>query len=333
MIRRILVVVLLLQALTVVGAQAHALDPGYLDLQQMTGNTWRVYWRKPNVRGQPMEIDAALPESCTPRTGPEPTFDGRAWITTWIATCPDGIAGAEISIPGLPAQRTDVLVRLQRLELSPVTARLTPDAPAFRVPEKQTMLEVLASYGKLGIEHILSGWDHLLFVFALLVLIADFPRLVGAITAFTVAHSITLALAALGHLSIPGPPVEATIALSIIFLATEILKHHDGELRLSERYPWVVSFSFGLLHGLGFAGALKDIGLPEGEVPAALFAFNLGVETGQLLFVAAVLGLSWLIGRIGSGQVLLRRPALLPPLGYAIGGVSTFWFVQRIVAF
>ncbi len=317
-------------------ASGHALEPGYLDLRQLTPESWQVFWRKPDVNGAPMAIDVELPEPCSPRSAPEPSFDGAAWITAWVATCPDGIAGGTISIPGLNAQRTDVLLRIHPLEQDPSTIRMTPAKPAHELVLDLSGGAVFASYLGLGFEHILEGWDHLLFVFALLVLIRDPWRLVGAITAFTIAHSITLALAALGHVSVPGPPVEACIALSIVFLAVEMLKHEDGKQRLSERFPWIVSFSFGLLHGLGFAGALTEIGLPQGDIPMALLAFNVGVELGQLAFVAGVLAVFLLLRAVMPALARQARHAGSPGtavVGYAIGGVAMFWLVERVMAF
>lgn len=317
-------------------ATPHALEPGYLDLRQLTDETWQVFWRKPDVDGAPMAIDALLPDGCRPARAEAPHFDGSAWIAGWIAECPGGLEGTSLSIPGLSAQNTDVLLRWQSLGEPPSTARLTPDAAEFRFPETLSTGAVFASYLGLGFEHILEGWDHLLFVFALLVLIRDPWRLVGAVTAFTVAHSITLALAALGHISVPGPPVEACIALSIVFLAVEILKREDGKIRLSERAPWLVSFSFGLLHGLGFAGALAEIGLPQGDIPAALLAFNLGVELGQLVFVAAVMS-AFLVLRAVLPEIIRRARAATAPAnqiaGYMIGSVATFWLVERVSGF
>jgi hydrogenase/urease accessory protein HupE len=319
-----------------VSVNAHALEPGYLDLRQLTAETWQVFWRKPDVQGAPMAIKAQLPPGCTPDQGVAPTFDGAAWVSGWVADCSGGLVGREITIDGLSAQRTDVLLRLHPLDHSPTTVRLTPDAPAHFVLAEPTTGEVFLSYLVLGFEHILEGLDHLLFVFALMVLIRDFWRLVTAITAFTIAHSITLALAALGHLSVPGPPVEAIIALSIVFLAVEILKHEDGQVRLSERFPWIVSFSFGLLHGLGFAGALTEIGLPQSDIPAALLAFNLGVESGQLFFVGIVLSLFWLARIVLPYPVRSFRKAhssMSNLTGYGIGGMATFWLVQRVAGF
>ncbi len=209
---------LLFLLLPVQTAHGHALEPGFLDLKQQSETVWRVFWRVPDVQGAPMTITVALPETCAQSQMPQQVFDGAAWIAAWRVTCPTGLSGSPISIPGLDRQQTDVLVRLQRVEGSTETHRLTSKVTAFHVPEQVSGFSMVFSYFGLGFEHILAGWDHLLFVFALLILIKDLRRLVFAITAFTVAHSITLALAALGHITVPGPPVEAIIALSIVFL-------------------------------------------------------------------------------------------------------------------
>lgn len=317
-------------------AHGHALEPGFLDIRQIAPESFRIFWRKPDVNGAPMSIDAVLPDTCTPSRGNTPQFDGSAWVSAWVAECPGGLRGRLLRVEGLESQRTDVLLSLQFLDRSATTHRLTPEATGYEIPEELSTWGVFTSYFQLGFEHILEGLDHLLFVFALLVLIRDPWRLLGAITAFTLAHSITLALASLGFLSVPGPPVEATIALSIVFLAVEILKREQGAERMSERYPWVVSFTFGLLHGLGFAGALNEIGLPEGDIPAALLAFNLGVEAGQIAFVAVIL-MALLFLRMALPRLLqaARAPHSVTTnvMGYAIGCVATVWLAQRVAAF
>ncbi|SLN64268.1 HupE / UreJ protein [Pseudoruegeria aquimaris] len=314
----------------------HALQPGYLEVQALGDDDYRAFWRRPDVQGRPMEIDALLPEACTLRRGPEPRFDGAGWVTQWITACPGGLAGGEIRIEGLEATRTDVLVRYEIAPGQGEAQRLTAKEPAFAVPRAPGAREVLVSYFGLGVEHILEGLDHLLFVFALLLLIRDRWRLLGAVTAFTVAHSFTLAAAALGWLIVPGPPVEAIIALSIMFLAAEVLKRGDGPARLSERFPWMVCFGFGLLHGLGFGSALLEIGLPQQEIWLALLAFNLGVEAGQILFILVVLSVGWLLARIL--PVLLDKATLIGAtitraVPYAVGGLAAFWFVERLAAF
>lgn len=319
-------------------AQAHALDPGFLSIQKISGDTWRVFWRKPDVKGIPMDIDAVLGATCSPARGEAPRFDGRAWVSEWLTTCPGGLTGSRIVIEGLPDTSTDTLIRIEDGETwpSPLTVRATPSEPFFDVPKDLSTTNVFFNYVALGFEHILEGYDHLTFVFALLVLIQSPLRLIGAITAFTVAHSLTLAAATLGVLNVPSPPVEAVIALSIILLAVEILRRGRVDNQLAERFPWVVSFLFGLLHGLGFAGALSEIGLPASDIPVALLAFNVGVEAGQLTFVFSVLALYGALRFIWPKAMHLLRAPGAPGtlvLGYGIGAVSVFWLVERVMVF
>lgn len=323
-------------AVTMQSASAHALDPGYLELRQLEQDIWQVFWRKPDVKGEPMAIEAVLPNTCAAPSGPPPNFDGSAWVSSWITDCKGGLAGQVVAIEGLSAQRTDVLLSIYALGQPAETLRLTPLETSVEIDDVPTMFGVFTSYFALGFEHILEGWDHLLFVFALLLLIRDKWRLVGAVTAFTIAHSLTLALAALGHISIPGPPVEAVIAMSIVFLAVEVLKYQQGQDRLSVRFPWMIAFGFGLLHGLGFAGALQDIGLPASEVPTALVAFNLGVEAGQLTFIMGVLICVAILRFLSTQRHWLRLPSRsvsTTVLAYPVGLVATFWLVERLYAF
>lgn len=336
---RTLIVVIATLVAAWIGSQAvraHALDPGYLELQLLGGETWRVFWRKPDVAGRPMPISVALPENCVTRNPPDPVFDGGAWRAHWVTECPGGLPGGTIAIPGLAATQTDVLVRYELVQGEGEVQRLTPGEDSFVVPADPGFFDVLTSYFALGVEHILEGFDHLLFVFALLLLIADRWKLVGAVTAFTVAHSITMAAATFELLTLPAPPVEAVIALSIMFLASELLQREGDGARLTERYPWIVSFSFGLLHGFGFAGALLEIGLPKGDIPLALLSFNLGVEAGQLLFIAVVLVTAALVARLVPAVIeAFRTPkkAGSTALAYGIGGLSSYWFVERITGF
>ena len=325
--------VLMLACLAVFWASlthAHALQPGYLELRALDETTWNVFWRKPDVQGRPMEIDAVLPENCSQRRGPEPQFDGAGWSSRWITTCTTGLTGGVIAIEGLENTRTDVLVRYELEPGQGQAWRLVPGTPAFLIPEAPGLREVLVSYTFLGVEHILLGLDHLLFVLALVMLIRNLRTLIGAITAFTLSHSLTLGAAATGFLNIPGPPVEAIIALSIAFLASEILQRDPAQPRLSERAPWVVSFGFGLIHGLGFGGALSEIGLPQQEIVPALLAFNIGVELGQILFILVCLTVFSLFRRTVT-------PSRLKPLqtvcAYGIGGVAAFWFFERLAGF
>ncbi|WP_254430461.1 MULTISPECIES: HupE/UreJ family protein [unclassified Ruegeria] len=335
--RHLLVLITMLSALLFpVTGNAHALEPGYLEISQETEADWYVFWRKPDVRGAPMDIHVKLPGNCQSPTLDAPVFDGRAWTQAWRITCAEDLRGNTILIDGLDEQRTDVLFRVGYLGAqTTATFRLTPDAPAVTLPAQQGLLQTLWQYGVLGFEHILEGWDHLLFVFALLVLIRNLRQLIWAVTAFTLAHSITLGLATFGVLNVPGPPVEAVIALSIVFLATEVLRSNNRQKTLTSRFPWVISFGFGLLHGLGFAGALNEIGLPEQDIPAALLAFNLGVEAGQLTFIFAVLSVFLTLQKIVQtiwGWSLVQG-TWRRFLGYPIGCIATFWLAERLAGF
>jgi hypothetical protein len=328
--------VLLAAALAGAQAGAHALEPGFLELRALDAERWRVTWRKPDVGGRPMPIEAVLPEICAPNRPPPARFDGRAWSANWLARCPGGLAGGTIAIEGLDATRTDVLVRY---ELSPGAGqamRLMPGMSAFVVPAVPGPWAIFGSYGALGVDHILQGVDHLLFVFALLLLIPDRRRLIGAVTAFTVAHSVSLGAAALGWIVVPAPPVEVVVALSIAFLAAEMVKPEAARDRVSARWPWSVAFGFGLLHGLGFARALLEVGLPAGDVPLALLAFNIGVEIGQLMFIAVVLLAGMLLRRLYPRLMALAVVPGGPGLratGYAVGTLAAFWVIERVAAF
>jgi hydrogenase/urease accessory protein HupE len=256
-----------------------------------------------------------------------------AFTERWTVKRAGGLTGGTIHIAGLTATMTDVLVRLERRDGTTQVTRLTPSAPSFVVEAAPRAMQVAATYLILGVEHILLGIDHLLFVLALLILVKGTRRLLATVTAFTVAHSLTLAGATLGFVHMPGPPVEAAIALSIVFVAAEIVHSGQGMKGLTERFPWIVAFTFGLLHGFGFASALSEVGLPQTAIPVALLFFNVGVEIGQLLFIAFVFAV------IATARQVMRRFAVSQPTWtwrvppYAIGSVAAFWAVQRIVAF
>ena len=238
------------------------------------------------------------------------------------------LTGKTIVIDGLSALQIDVLLHIQLQDGTTHSAILRPGSPGYTIPLKASKGEVAGSYWRMGLIHILEGVDHLLFVLALLLIVPGFKLLLKAVTAFTVAHSITLAAATLGVVHVPSAPTEAVISLSIMFLAAEIIRKHNGETGLTERYPWIIAFIFGLFHGLGFAGALSEIGVPQHEVPLALLMFNVGVETGQILFLAVAAGI----------LAVLRRIRLPNPQGswrlmpYSIGSIAAFWTVQRVIS-
>ncbi len=351
-------IVLVLLFVGVPSAQAHAFTPGYLEINVQADGTAQVVWKVPLVRGRRMNITPVLPESCEAIT-PTATYTlSNAVLERWTVDCgATGLTGQTIKIDGLEATSTDVLVRIQFADGHTTTMRLRPDETSFVVPETLSGLAVAKTYLQLGFEHILLGFDHLLFVLTLLIIrlgvapIVDkgtavigaeggpaatkawqrrrIWRLLLTLTAFTIAHSITLAVSVLGYVDLPSAPIEAIIALSIVFVGAEIIYSREGRPSLIERQPWLVAFIFGLLHGLGFAGALSEIGLPEGAIPMALFSFNVGVELGQVAFDAAALLLLWGVSRL---RIPWPRWAWrVPP--YAIGSVAAFWCVQRVAAF
>ena len=314
-------------------APGHALEPGYLELRQINESLYAVVWKKPSSEGAPMAIAVSLPEQCDPRTEGQLVWDGRAYYARWTATCAGGLEGGTLQIAGLEQTSTDVLVRFDFTDGVTGTHRLTPTDTSFVVPKQPDRLEVVRTYFGFGVEHILLGIDHLLFVLALLLLVKGVRRIVATVTAFTLAHSITLAGATLGWVHMPGPPIEAAIALSIAFVAAEILHSRQGRPGLAERYPWIVAFTFGLLHGFGFAGALAQVGLPQTEIPMALLFFNVGVEVGQLLFISAVFATFWLMHRI-TRRINVPQVTWASALpAYVIGSLAIFWVLQRTAGF
>jgi hydrogenase/urease accessory protein HupE len=319
-------------------AQAHEVRPGYLQVRQVGTDEFDVTWKVPASGEYRLSLYVRLPEGCqgNPTQG---SFVGGAFVEGWRAKCAGGLVGKTIAIDGLSATRTDVLARVERLDGTTQTVRLTPEQVSFEVTAAPSGVEVAKTYFVLGVEHILSGVDHLLFVLGLLFLVGSWRRLVATVTAFTVAHSITLAAATLGWVHVPQAPVEATIALSVMFVAAEVLHGAQGHPGLAARAPWIVAFVFGLLHGFGFAGALSQIGLPEKDIPLALLFFNVGVEAGQLMFIAAVVLVLSVATRLVRGrggrehgpwhsETLIRTP-----VAYVVGSVAAFWVVQRVVAF
>ncbi len=322
-----LVFISLVSVCAVPAAQAHEVRPGYLELRQSGAETYDVLWKVPAKGDRRLALYVRLPDTCR-ETEPVSRFTGGAYIERWRATCEGGLAERNIAIDGLSGTRTDVLARVQRLDGTGQTVRLTPDSDAFTVTDSPGFVSVAKSYFGLGVEHILFGIDHLLFVLALLFLVRGWRRLIVTITAFTVAHSLTLAAATLGWVHVPTAPVEAAIALSIVFVAVEIIRGRQGRPGLAERKPWMIAFLFGLLHGFGFASALSETGLPETAIPLALLFFNLGVEAGQIAFVAAAVLAAWAVRSAG-----LSWPRRCEPIPvYAIGTIAMYWTIDRTMA-
>jgi hydrogenase/urease accessory protein HupE len=321
-----LVLALLLTCLLPNVTASHELRPGFLEIKQTGADTYDLRFKVPARDDMRLALYARLPVECAEEGPLRTELAGNAILERLSVRCPGGLAGRQVSVDGLSSTFTDVVVRVESVDGSLQTARLTPDSPAFMVAAAPTWMDTARTYFLLGVEHILLGIDHLLFVLALLLLVRDTWMLVKVITAFTVAHSITLAVAALGWAQIPQAPIEAVIALSIMFVAAETVRQKRNESDLACKAPWIVAFAFGLLHGFGFGGALKEIGLPQSDVPLALFTFNLGVEAGQLLFVFVVLGLKALIDR----TLMVEAPWARAVAGYGIGSLAAVWFVQRI---
>lgn len=326
---RALLLLLLLVAL-VPDAYGHEVRPAYLQLRQTGADTYDVLWKVP-TRGDDMRLGlyVELPAGCVNLSEPRGVFAAGSFTERWSVKRAGGLTGGTIHIAGLAATMTDVLVRLARLDGTTQVVRLTPSAPSFAVEASPRRLDVARTYLVLGIEHILTGVDHLLFVTALLLLVSGFGRLVKTISAFTLSHSVTLSLATLGYVHVPPAPVEAVIALSILFVACEIVRNPQTPLSLAQRQPWLVAFTFGLLHGLGFAGGLSAVGLPAGHIPLALGLFSVGVEIGHFSFVGVVLAAIVAVRRWN-----ITLPAWTRALpAYAIGSIAAFWVIQRIAAF
>ncbi len=311
-------------------AAAHEVRPGYLELREASPTRFDVFWKVP-ARGENerLGIRPAFPGGCTVTADTRGAFLADAWIERGAVECASGLDGGVVTIAGLEATGTDVLVRVVRADGSTQVVQLAPADRSFVVTPSPGAAGVALAYLRLGVEHILLGVDHLLFVFALLILVRGGRRLFATVTAFTVAHSVTLAAATLGLVHVPPMPVEAVIALSIVFVAIEIVHAQQGRHGLTARRPWIVAFAFGLLHGLGFAGALSEVGLPPGDVPLALLFFNVGVEVGQLAFIAAVFAVWVPIRRLRAAWPAwtVRVPA------YAIGTIAAYWTIERVSRF
>lgn len=323
------VLVLAWLVVLVAGASAHEVRPAYLELRQTGAEIYDVLWKVPG-QGENLRfgLSVELPAGCTNVGEPNGSMVNGAYSERWTARCAGGLTGGTIHIAGLSATVTDVLARLGRLDGTTQVARLTPSSPSFVVEAAPHPLDVARAYLMLGIDHILRGVDHLLFLLGLLLLVRDRRMLVKTITAFTVAHSITLALATLGYVHVPSAPLNAAIALSILFVGVEVVRSWRGETSLALRHPWLVAFLFGLLHGIGFASGLVSLGLPQSDIPLALLMFNIGVEIGQLLFVAGILLLQRAFRLM---EIRWPRPLQCLP-AYVLGTSAAYWTIDRIVA-
>jgi hydrogenase/urease accessory protein HupE len=316
----------LLLAMVAAPALADELRPGSVQIVEVARGSWDLSWKQPLAGpGTIALVVPELPASCAFTAPPGHRAAPLALIGHANARCQAPLSGQRIAWQGVTG-RGDALLRVVPLGRPVQTFRLTAENPSAIIAAKPSRFQVLRTYFVLGVTHILGGWDHLLFVIALVLLVARVWPVVRAATAFTLAHSLTLAAVTLGFAGLPQRPVEATIALSIVFLAVELARGSSAET-LTRRLPWLVAFAFGLVHGFGFAGALREIGLPEGEVPAALVSFNLGVEAGQLAVIAAVLAIRALLNRIAPA----RASQLIHAASYAIGITGSYWLLDRVI--
>jgi hydrogenase/urease accessory protein HupE len=330
----LLLVILTLLPSGTVAVRADEFKPGYLQLTQLDAERYDVLWKIPAIdESTTLKVKPRFPDGTEALTDVRSTFSRGITVQRWRIRVPQGLDGKAISFSQLSETRIDVLARLVRLDGTVQLERILPARARFVVKSSPGPLEVVTTYSILGIEHILFGFDHLLFVLALILLVKGRRRLLFTITAFTAAHSLTLAGATLGWVHIPGPPVEASIALSIVFVASEIVHTRQGRASVTQKYPWVVAFTFGLLHGFGFARALAEVGLPASSIPIALLFFNVGVETGQLLFVGAVVAAIAVGRRVGARLRMPQPPWLWRIAPYAIGALASFWLVERVAAF
>ena len=308
------------------GVQAHEMRPAYLEIRESAVDVYDVVWKVP-ARGINERFGLYLRFADDVETVGDPitAFMAGSHIERKQVTRTGGLTGTTITIDGLAGTFTDVLLRIERLDGTSVTRRMTPVQPSYLVEARPGILRMAWNYTVVGMEHILVGIDHLLFVLGLMLIVKDRWTLVKTITSFTVAHSITLAIATLGFASAPLPPLNAAIALSILFLGPEIVRSWRGESSLTIRYPWIVAFVFGLLHGFGFASGLTTTGMPASEVPLSLLLFNVGVELGQLSFVFLALALAWSFRTLE-----VRWPKWVEAMpGYAVGSLGAFWTIER----
>jgi hydrogenase/urease accessory protein HupE len=308
-------------------SSAHPLAPALLELTERNGGEVDVLWKRSSLSVPGSNIQPIVPENCPSKAQPTYEEQGVAVLVRWTIDCGDqGLVGQPVRIDGLGPAKIDTLVRIELSDGRKIQRVLRRSEPSMIVPAKASRWNVFADYLSIGFEHILSGPDHLLFVLGLFLLCAATRSLIQTITSFTVGHSVTLSLAALGYAQFSPGPIEFLIAASVLLLAVELARDESKET-LMRRHPWPIALLFGLLHGMGFAGALREIGLPQGEIPMALFSFNVGIELGQLVFVIGLVVVSATLTRIELPIPLPRRLAI-----YGMGSMAAFWTFERIAA-
>ena len=308
---------------------ADEIRPAFLELTQKSDTSYKVLWKKPSQgeASSALKIEVLFPSSTKTKGIKQISQTRSAILETYVIEDKNTLINKTITIKGLETTSSDVLVRIHYLDGETEFIRVLPESPQFSLSHESGFVNMASTYFILGVEHILEGFDHLLFVLALLLLVGNIRVLIWTITAFTLAHTITLMLASLDMIHLSSKAVEATIALSIIFVAAEVVYTMRGKIHLSKKYPWLIAFGFGLIHGLGFASAIKEIGLPQTEIVPSLIFFNIGVEVGQLIFISCVLLMIWL------GRKFLETYGYRIKMitAYAIGITATLWFLERVV--
>lgn len=318
----VLVWVMLFASLASASANAHPLAPALLELKESISGAVEVLWKRSSKSAPGSDIQPVLPEDCPTLSQPRFENRGGAVLVRWTIDCGErGLVGRVVRIDGLGLAKIDTLVRIELSDGRQIQRVLRRSEPSMIVPARPSKWTVFQNHLAFGFDHILSGFDHLLFVFGLFMLCTNTRALIKTITSFTVGHSITLCVAALGYSNLPQGPIEVLIAASVLLLAVELARD-EPEPTLMRRHPWPIASVFGLLHGMGFAGALREVGLPNGEIPMALFSFNIGIELGQLVFVASLVALTPLVRRL---------PVPIPTRAaiYVMGSLAAFWMIER----
>jgi len=322
------VIIFLYNGFLIGTALAHESQPGSLEMKQLAPESYEITWRAPIYYGRPHPAQLQLPEEW--ETIGQPTERRMVDAIVYnrvVKTGGKSIEGRIIRFPGLEATITDVFIRLTRLDGTVMSTVARPTKPWAVLRGERPWHATAGEYLGLGFHHILMGVDHLLFVLGLLLIVQGRMMLFKTITSFTVAHSITLAIATLGFAHAPLPPLNAAIALSILFLGPEVVRARRGGMSLTIQFPWLVAFVFGLLHGFGFASGLSTTGMPKAELPWALLWFNVGVELGQLVFVFLALALVWSFKALE-----IRWPRWVQALpGYTVGSLGAYWTIQRTI--
>ncbi|HIP51560.1 MAG TPA: HupE/UreJ family protein [Campylobacterales bacterium] len=322
--------IFLLFAFLISFVQADILKPAYLEVIQKDERTYGILLKVPVIENKKTLLNVTAIESCKSNKAPLLSLINDAHITRYDLVCTKDLKGKVIGLEGLEDSKIDVLLRLEFLDKSSQSVLLNASTNTYQIKEDASSLQIIKTYTWLGVTHILMGFDHLLFVFLLLLIVKNIRLLLWTISAFTLAHSMTIAGATLGFVHLPQQPVEAIIALSIVFLALEIVYKKQGKVGLTFEYPWLIAFIFGLLHGFGFAGALAEIGVPQQAVTLALIFFNVGVELGQLMFVLIIVLVAFVLRYVVSVSLMEKLEMFVL---YAIGGLASFWMFERVLAF